>query len=284
VLGIIFLDDVASLLGEEPTLQSIEAQMVVLFNAAVISASAGEVTEAEAVIVTLLKKAVVLHLMTGTAAINRESAPRAAKRRRTESTKEESETKRGSTIEVVEQIAKEVVNRTGPRGMPHDRAEMEEEAWDEYRQAREMIDRMGDVCLKAVHLLAVIDLSSSNVENWKRAKRILRIIADASANNDSCRRSAVDDIGSSRVALPCLRCHFPRFTVTDDDGPDCGLHITHYLLGVAYYLQGKLNKAVKALEGATRGDFYEAHYLLGTQLCSAFGLVSCRWLSVWRES
>jgi hypothetical protein len=209
--------------------------------------------------------------MTGTAAINRESAPRAAKRRRTESTKEESETKRGSTIEVVEQIAKEVVNRTGPRGMPHDRAEMEEEAWDEYRQAREMIDRMGDVCLKAVHLLAVIDLSSSNVENWKRAKRILRIIADASANNDSCRRSAVDDIGSSRVALPCLRCHFPRFTVTDDDGPDCGLHITHYLLGVAYYLQGKLNKAVKALEGATRGDFYEAHYLLGTQLCSAFG-------------
>ena len=243
--------------------------MVVLFNAAVISASAGEVTEAEAAIATLLKKAVVLHLMTGTASINRESAPRAAKRRRTEPTKEESESKRGSTIEVVEQMAKEVINRTGPRGMPHDRAHKEEEAWDEYRQAREMIDRMGDVCIKAVHLLAAMDLSSSNVENWKRAKRILlRIIADASANNDS-RLPAVDD-GSSRVALPSLRCHFPRFTVADDDGPDCGPHITHYLLGVAYYLRGKLNKAVKALEGATRGDFYEAHYLLGTQLCYVF--------------
>jgi hypothetical protein len=222
--------------------------------------------------------------MTGTASINRESAPRAAKRRRTEPTKEESESKRGSTIELVEQIAKEVINRTGPRGMPHDRARKEEEeAWDEYRQARETIDRMGHLCVKAVHLLAVMDLSSSNVENWKRAKRILLcIIANASANNDS-RLPAVDG-GSSRVALPSLRCHFPRFTVAEDDGPDCGLHITHYLLGVAYYLRGKLNKAVKALEGATRGDFYEAHYLLGTQLCSAFGLVSCRWLSVWRES
>lgn len=244
--------------------------MVVLFNAAVISASAGEVPEAEAAIVTLLKKAVVLHLMTGTAPINRENSPRAAKRRRTEPTKEESESKRSSTIELVEQIAKEVINRTGPRGMPHDRAHKEEEAWDEYRQAREMIERMGDVCIKAVHLLAAMDLSSSNVENWKRAKRILlRIIADASANNDS-RLPAVDD-GPSRVALPSLQCHFPRFTVAkDESGSDCGLHITHYLLGVAYYLRGKLNKAVKALEGATRGDFYEAHYLLGTQLCSAF--------------
>jgi hypothetical protein len=249
--------------------------MIVLLDAAIISASAGDVPDAEAAITTLLKKAVVLHLMLGGEAGSgkrERTHSRTAKRRRTDA--ENKEQKNTSEVEMIERIAKDVICTTSPGGMSSDGAQegkgQGEQPWSEHQQTGDMLDRIGDVCTKAIHLLAVLDLSSSCADNWRRAKHVLRSIANRGASTTPGDGHRADV--SSRHRVASLRCHFPRFA-RSADGPSFGLRITSYLLGAAYYLRGKLQKAVTALDDAARGDFFEAHYLRGTHFALNQALV-----------
>lgn len=250
-------------------MQAIEAQLVILFNIAFIQASLGNATEAQTTIEAILKKAVVIHLIIDQSRDNDKSESNVRGTAKAGTKKQKME--RDSNL--IEGIAIDVIVKIFAISSPFRRSGSEAgrqavegelvEAWNEEWESCEAVQRIGETCMKAIQLLAIIDLSSSSTELWRRAKRILRTIVQRHFEQTDNKRSQ-----AARQAfehLPNLRCRLSRFTVTEEDAR-LRIDIMHYLLGVAYYLRRKPAKAIQALEQALSkldGHLFDAHYLLG---------------------
>lgn len=253
---------------QEQTIQSIGAQTVMHFNTALLQAAVADMHELEANIVTLLKKAVVFHLLLSRMSdamppenvLEDEGEP-SRKRQRRE-----------SEGDMVGSIAKEVVDKTFAIGLPaHPRTEGSsdapggmEEAWNEYEQVRRAIQFIGETCMKALHLLAIVDLSSRDGKKWQRTKRILQAMGQRQAMDKQ--RTEPRHDGTDPI-LPDARCRFANVTINGRSSA-FDPRMTFYLLGAAHYLCGNTTKAIAALEQAVRGDdsrrpLFGAFYLLG---------------------
>jgi len=235
-------------LDQEPSLQCAELQLSALLNLSIVCTSAGDSHRAETAIETLLKKAVLLHLILG----SHIAATGSSKR---------SDDEDEDTI-VIESVSIGLIKMArayqSSLGEPREgnTEKMQNEVWEDRQQEAIMMERIDQIVMKALHLLAMIDVSSSTPKRWRRAERILHAIS-LHSKQDVQKRSK-----NALVALPILRCYFPRVLTGGELSCEnyMGM-ITQYFLGIAHHLCGDTEKAIAVL---AQTHSPEALYFLGT--------------------
>jgi len=232
---------------QEPSLQCAELQLSALLNLSIVCTSAGDSHRAETAIETLLKKAVLLHLILG----SHIAATGSSKR---------SDDEDEDTI-VIESVSIGLIKMArayqSSLGEPREgnTEKMQNEVWEDRQQEAIMMERIDQIVMKALHLLAMIDVSSSTPKRWRRAERILHAIS-LHSKQDVQKRSK-----NALVALPILRCYFPRVLTGGELSCEnyMGM-ITQYFLGIAHHLCGDTEKAIAVL---AQTHSPEALYFLG---------------------